>query len=224
MFYKDTKNRIIRVNKAAADAAGWTVAEMEGQPSERFYPLDAERIYQDDLDVIATRESKLGIVMQMHYQSGNKRWLRVDKIPVKDQEGSVAGIVVFAVDITQDKNKHSQLIKDRRELQSKIEQRTQTLRDTESRLAQLSRLVPGVLYQYMVSADGKESFPYVSEGANRILGYSPEEFQRDPPTPFDQFIKMICQACGRRSSSLYEPAICLSSNRDSINQTVRRSG
>ncbi len=57
-------------------------------------------------------------------------------------DGTVSGLVVFSVDVTQDKNKQAQLIQDRRQLQTKIEQRTQSLRESESKLATLSRMAP----------------------------------------------------------------------------------
>lgn len=43
------------------------------------------------------------------------------------------------------------------------------------RLSQLSSVMPGMIYQYEETADGKRHFPYASEGAMELLGLSPAE-------------------------------------------------
>jgi len=156
-----------------------TPSEMEGRTTEELYPQHAEQYYTDDLEVIESGKAKLGIVEQMIDGAGRKRWIRTDKIPVCRADGTVSGLVVFAVDVTQDKNKQAQLIQDRRQLQTKIEQRTQSLRETESRLATLSRVAPGVLYQFVLAKDGTQTFPYMADSAYALFGYDAQEFLND---------------------------------------------
>ena len=61
-FHKDTTNRIRYCNQAVADSLGVTTAEMADTPTERWYPEEAERYYQDDLEAIRSGLPKLGIV------------------------------------------------------------------------------------------------------------------------------------------------------------------
>jgi PAS domain S-box-containing protein/putative nucleotidyltransferase with HDIG domain len=49
-------------------------------------------------------------------------------------------------------------------------------------LANLARLVPGVVYQYRLNPDGSSAFPYSSPGMNDIYEVTPEEV-RDDATP-----------------------------------------
>ena len=47
VWFKDTKNGILRVNRRAAEAAGMPVEQIEGRPSIEVYP-EAEKFYADD--------------------------------------------------------------------------------------------------------------------------------------------------------------------------------
>lgn len=103
VWYKDTHNRILRVNRRAADSINKTVAEVEGQSTYDLYPEEAEKYYQDDLQVIASGKPKLGIVEPYQTASGEKRWVQTDKVPYRDAQENVIGVLVFAQDITERK-------------------------------------------------------------------------------------------------------------------------
>jgi PAS domain S-box-containing protein len=96
-------NCIIRANWAAAVSINKSVAEVEGQSTYDFYPEEAEKYYQDDLEVIASGRAKLGIIELYRTASGEKRWIKTDKVPYRDAQGKVIGVLVFAQDITEQK-------------------------------------------------------------------------------------------------------------------------
>jgi PAS domain-containing protein len=61
--FKDTNNRLLRVNRAAAEAEGCTVADLEGKSLWQHYPAEiAAQEYADDLEVIRTGQPKRGIL------------------------------------------------------------------------------------------------------------------------------------------------------------------
>jgi PAS domain S-box-containing protein len=103
VWYKDTNNRIVRANRHAAESINKTVAEVEGLLASDLYPEEAEQYYQDDLQVIASGRPKLGIVERYQTASGEKRWVQTDKVPYRDPQGHVIGVLVFAQDITERK-------------------------------------------------------------------------------------------------------------------------
>lgn len=103
IWFKDDKNRILRVNKYAAASVGRPVEEIEGKATEELYPDEAAKYFADDLEVIRSGKPKLGIVEQYQSASGEKRWVRTDKIPSFGKNGKPNGVVVFAVDITERK-------------------------------------------------------------------------------------------------------------------------
>jgi len=103
IWYKDRENRILRANQAASDSIGRPVSEIEGRSTAELYPQDAERYHADDLEVIRSGRPKLGIIEPYQVSSGEKRWIRTDKIPYRDHRGEIQGVIVFAQDITMQK-------------------------------------------------------------------------------------------------------------------------
>ena len=73
----------------------------------------------------------------------------------------------------------------RRELMETVAQRNadlaaqhllrEALAEREQRLARIAAQVPGMLYQFKISPEGRPSFSYSSEGIHSIYGISPEE-------------------------------------------------
>jgi PAS domain S-box-containing protein len=102
--FKDTNNRFIRVNNAAAAADGYTVAELEGKSCWDLYPEElAARYYANDLEVIRTGTPKRHFVVPHATASGTQRWVEVDKLPCRDRDGTISGVLVVAMDITERK-------------------------------------------------------------------------------------------------------------------------
>ena len=102
--FKDTSNRLIRVNNAAAEADGYTVAELEGKSCWDLYPEElAARYHANDLEVIRTGTPKRHFVMPHPTASGTLRWVEVDKLPCRDRDGTISGVLVVAMDITERK-------------------------------------------------------------------------------------------------------------------------
>src|SRR6185503_5966096 len=128
VWYKDRHNRILRANRAAAEASNRTTSELVGASTYDLYPDEAAAYHRDDLEVIESGRPKLGIVEQMQTASGEKRWVRTDKIPYRDEHGEIVGVIVFAVDITERKLAEEALEKARVELEHRVDERTAELR------------------------------------------------------------------------------------------------
>jgi PAS domain S-box-containing protein len=113
IWFKDTKNGILRVNRRVAQSAGKSVEEIEGKPSAEIYPEEAAKFYADDLEVIRSGMPKLGIVETLQDQDGQELWVQTDKVPYCDENGKVIGIVVLAQDITVRKRLEVDLVESR---------------------------------------------------------------------------------------------------------------
>jgi PAS domain S-box-containing protein len=109
VWYKDGENRILRANKRAAASINKSVKEVEGQSTYDLYPEDAAKYHRDDLEVIASGQPKLGIIEPYRVGSGEQRWVRTDKVPYRDIDGTVLGVLVFAQDITEGKRMEEEL-------------------------------------------------------------------------------------------------------------------
>ncbi len=127
IWYKDRHNRILRANRLAAKSMGMSVADIEGRSTYDLYPDEAERYHQDDLEVIRSGVAKLGIVEPLLTVSGEKRWIRTDKIPYRDAGGEIIGVIVFAVDVTERIQAEQALQQARDGLEQRVEERTREL-------------------------------------------------------------------------------------------------
>ena len=134
IWYKDRDNRILRANRAAAESMGMSAEALEGRSTYDVYPDEADDYHRDDLEVIRSGRPKLGIVEPLQSGSGEKRWVRTDKIPYRDRSGEIIGVIVFAVDITDAVLAHDALERAHDELEARVEERT----------AQLAAVVEGL--------------------------------------------------------------------------------
>jgi len=134
IWYKDRDNRILRANRAAAESMGTSVESLEGRSTYDVYPDEAGDYHRDDLEVINSGRPKLGIVEALESGSGEKRWVRTDKIPYRDQHGQIIGVIVFAVDITDAVVAHEALERAHDELEGRVEERTAQLANAVEKL------------------------------------------------------------------------------------------
>ena len=99
IFFKDTDNRLIQVNKAFAAAARMSPEAIEGKTASELYPHQDEHYWDNDKEVIATGRPKTGIIEPLQTADG-VRWLQTDKVPYRDKDGRITGVIGFAQDIT----------------------------------------------------------------------------------------------------------------------------
>lgn len=100
IFYKDDRNRILRVNEAVAQGLGRSVAEIEGRHVQELFPERAAQYHADDLEVIASRQPKFGVVESYVDLDGKQRWVRKDKVPYVDPATGQRSVSVALTDIT----------------------------------------------------------------------------------------------------------------------------
>jgi len=100
IFYKDVEGRIIRANKILANSLKMPVKDIVGKTTEELFPKEqAENMRKDDKEVIISGKPKRDII-QPYTTPDGIRWLTTDKIPYKDKEGKVTGVIGLAKDIT----------------------------------------------------------------------------------------------------------------------------
>ncbi|TXT59104.1 MAG: hypothetical protein BAJALOKI2v1_250010 [Promethearchaeota archaeon] len=103
VFYKDKKNNYIRVNKYVAEAHDVSKKELEGMNASKIYPKEQAKAYwEDDLQVIKSGSPKLFIEEKWKTEHGVK-WLSTSKIPFKNEDGEIIGVIGFSIDITERK-------------------------------------------------------------------------------------------------------------------------
>jgi PAS domain S-box-containing protein len=99
--FKDTQNRILRANRRLAEYFGKSVEEIEGKSCLEIFPQEATSFYAHDSEVLRSGAPKLEILETVQGPEGEEHWVQTDKVPVRDQQGTVIGIVVMVQDITE---------------------------------------------------------------------------------------------------------------------------
>jgi len=109
IFYKDIEGRIIRLNKALANSLKMSIEDIVGKTTEELFPREqAENMRKDDQEVMISGKAKRDII-QPYTTPDGIRWLITDKIPYKDKEGKVTGVIGLAKDITVQRKEEQEL-------------------------------------------------------------------------------------------------------------------
>jgi PAS domain S-box-containing protein len=127
VFYKDTRNNFIRVNRYVADAHHASKEELEGKSLFDLYPEDeAQQYWEDDLEVIESGKSKLNIEEKWETEEG-MRWVNTSKIPFVDEHGKIKGVIGISMDITDKKKYEIEIKKHRNHLNYLVKERTKKI-------------------------------------------------------------------------------------------------
>ena len=102
IYFKDTKNKFIKVNKAKAARYNVKPEEMIGKTDFDFLPEDiAKNAFDDDEEVLKTGKFIINKVEKLTNPDGSERWVSVTKIPRFDPEGNILGTMGISRDITE---------------------------------------------------------------------------------------------------------------------------
>ena len=154
IYWLDCEGKFIAVNKCFADLFSKPAEEIEGKYLYDLYPEKmADKIYADNLKVIESEASKYGIEESFKIRNGRMIWVRSDKIPYKDTDGKVIGVIGVIYNITKE-----------------VERNRQT-KESEEKF----RMISERSYDIIIVTNEKGICTYVSPSIKRILGYMPKE-------------------------------------------------
>ena len=122
IYAKDTTGRKTLINPAdLKNVRCQTEAEAIGKTDFDFYPTDiAERFWADDQKVFAGQP----VIDREEYlfdEAGRKRWLLTSKLPLRDQQGNIIGLIGTGRDITRLKEAEDALARERLLLRTLID-------------------------------------------------------------------------------------------------------
>jgi PAS domain S-box-containing protein len=161
IIYKDKENRVIKANRYVAQIAkSMQPSEVEGKSVYELFPQYAEEYYLNDLEVIKTGKSKLGL--REKHAGG---YSQVDKIPYKDASGNIVGVIVFSVDITR-----------RLRTERAWRQKQQALRASEAQLRLTIEQLPVMIW----SVDPQLNITLWNRHCERVTGYTADEISNHP--------------------------------------------
>ncbi len=155
IFVKDADSRIILDNIAHRRLLGATTLEqVVGKTDFDFFPKEmASSYFDDEKQVVQSGESLIDREEPVVDQERNQRWLLTTKVPLRDPQGKITGIVGINHDIT-----------DRKRAE-------ENLRESEAKF----RAVVENSYDGILFGDAHAIIHYRSPSYFRINGYTDEE-------------------------------------------------
>ena len=97
--YKDRGGRYIRVNKALADVAGVPQQNWIGKTFAEILPTCDEVGAHADEEVLATGKASHSPLEALELPA-ETRWIQSHRVPYRDNNGTVAGVIALSVDVT----------------------------------------------------------------------------------------------------------------------------
>jgi diguanylate cyclase (GGDEF)-like protein/PAS domain S-box-containing protein len=155
IIFKDRNSRFTRVNRAYAAYVGWAnPAALIGKTDADLFPSAQAMDYlADEWRVLTTGEALVGKLESRLDAKGQVRWVLTNKVPIRDTEGRITGLVGIARDITD--RKHAEV----------------ALRQSDARFRSLIRNALDMI----TILDAEGTVRYKSPAVERVLGYQPDE-------------------------------------------------
>ncbi|MDH7559361.1 MAG: PAS domain S-box protein [bacterium] len=103
VFFKDTESRFVRLNKACVEVLGvGHPREAVGKTDFDFFPPDdAQRSFAEEQRIMRTGQPLVGRVGPTPTRDGKVLWRSETKVPIRDKEGRVVGLVGISRDVTE---------------------------------------------------------------------------------------------------------------------------
>ena len=143
VFWKDRQSRYLGCNRVFAAFAGTEPDDLIGK-SDRDMPwaddaeFGADWFMDWDAHVAETGEPVVGIVERLRRAGGDLRWVETQKVPLRDLDGEVIGILGTFEDVTERRAAEERLNGTLKDLDKRVQQRT---RDLERAIESLRREV-----------------------------------------------------------------------------------
>jgi PAS domain S-box-containing protein/putative nucleotidyltransferase with HDIG domain len=101
IYFKDDKNRIIRVNRFYAEGFKLPPEDIIGKTDFDFFPKDqAQKMFDDDTYILETGKPIIGKIERTLLPNGTYNCVTTTKIPIKNKENKVVGTMGVTRDIT----------------------------------------------------------------------------------------------------------------------------
>ncbi|MEM9005274.1 MAG: PAS domain S-box protein [Cyanobacteria bacterium P01_F01_bin.86] len=160
VFWKDRECRYISANQNFVQDAGFDKAEDIAGLTDFDMPwsvAEARAFRADDQEVMLSDTPKLGLLQTQINADGMPAWLETNKLPLHDLEGNVIGVLSTYQDISD--RKAAEL----------------ALQEAQAQFKRVTENVPGMIYRYVIHADGSEEMTYVSSQVREIFEVEPED-------------------------------------------------
>jgi anti-anti-sigma factor len=133
LYAKDQQLRFVYGNRSVAASFGQDAPEkIIGMCDADIFPPEMATAYGAlEYQVIQSGQAELNVEQQVINEHGQQRWVLTSKIPWRNQQGEVTGIIGVARDITERREAEQQLARYNEELELAVSARTADLARSE---------------------------------------------------------------------------------------------
>jgi len=133
IWYKDDRERFVRVNNTLCKASGIPEEEWTGKTNYEVLSQTrmADLYHKQDQEVIKSGKPMLDKLLLFQNPKGD-RWGLTSKIPAKDEKGQVTGIIGLRIDITKQKQEEEKL----RHIAAELAFKAEEIRKSRRRIVQ----------------------------------------------------------------------------------------
>ena len=119
VYFKDRQLTYLAANKALADILGIGVNEFAGKTDYDFFPKEYAEFYRKcDWQVMESGEAVYNLEESVTVPEGQTRWALTTKVPYRNAEGVISGMVGTTLDITERKLAEEALLREHNKLTS----------------------------------------------------------------------------------------------------------
>jgi PAS domain S-box-containing protein len=139
--HQQPDNPIIYCNKAFEDITGYTRSDIIGHNCRFLQQEDRNQQARQTLFNAIKEGGKCVVEIRNYKKDGTLFWNELYMSPIKDENGNVLFFIGVQNDITRRKLAEEELKSDKKKMEQRVEERTQSLRESEEYLASIVQTV-----------------------------------------------------------------------------------
>ena len=174
LYIKDKDSRFVVANKRIVNHMGFNIQdELIGKSDHDIYPKDmADEFRMDEIQIMASGEPKLNKIEKGRSNKGESIWVSTSKVPIKDKDGKVVGIIGIGKDITTQKLFEEELQKKTQEMQEAntiLEERQEEILQQREELKVQSEEILKEKQSLRTLIDSMPDFIYFKDRTSRFI-------------------------------------------------------
>jgi PAS domain S-box-containing protein len=164
IFVKDADSRFILVNQASLSMGQRTLSEIIGKTDFDINPPELAALYHADDQAVMQSGQPIINHEEQNVSAGQRRWFSTTKVPLRNNQGQITGLIGMSRDITERKQVEETLAQERNLLRTLIDNLPDSIyvKDTAGRHLLVNRATvqgTGLTMEQMLGKTDLELYP-----------------------------------------------------------------